>query len=111
MEHAGKVEGVSLYPIGNEIGKCLVLTHSKEEKLAGENHVKASAALRGQRRYEEAIAEIENNRDAIDEDILLPALMQAFYAAKEGQIADRVRQYAQEIALHDPDIPSIQGYL
>lgn len=79
--------------------------------MAGEEHIKKSAALRGQRQYDAAIAEIEDNRAAIDPDILVPALMQALYAAKEGQMEDKVRQYAQEIATHEPELPSIQPYL
>lgn len=79
--------------------------------MSGEQHVKASAALRGQGKYAEAIAEIEDNLSAFDDVSLVPALMQALYAAKAAGDTSKAREIAQQIALHDPDVPSIKEFL
>lgn len=79
--------------------------------MAGENHVRKAAALRGQRQYADAIAEIENNRAGLDDSTLVPGLLQAMHAAEEGGLDDKAAALAKEVALEDPSIPSIKKYL
>lgn len=79
--------------------------------MAGKNHVLQSAALRGRGAFADAVAEVENNRAAFDEYTLIPALLQAFYAADEGGLHAKAKALAKEIVEQDPDIPSIKKYL
>jgi hypothetical protein len=50
--------------------------------MSGERHLKASVILRGQGSFSEAIAEIEDHLASFDEVTLIPALLQALYAAE-----------------------------
>jgi len=79
--------------------------------MSGEEHLKASAMLRGQGRFAEAVAEIENNIATFDEVTIVPALLQALYAAHEGGNPDKARALAQQLAKYDPNIPSVKKYL
>jgi hypothetical protein len=79
--------------------------------MSGENHIKASADLRVQLKLQEAIDEICNNKQNFDDTTLVPALLQAFYAAHQIPDKDMAKALAQELSQHDPDIPSIQNYL
>lgn len=79
--------------------------------MSGEEHLKACAILRGQGRFSEAVAEIENNRASFDEITLVPALLQALYAAQEAGDSEKARALAMEIAKHDPNIPTVRKYL
>lgn len=79
--------------------------------MTARQHIQKSAALRGQRKFAEAIAEIENNRSSFDDISLLPALLQAFSAAHEAGDKKAAQSYAEEIKKIDPDVPSIQSYL
>lgn len=74
-------------------------------------HLEHSTILRAQGNYIEAVAEIENNLSSFDELERQPALIQAFYAAKEGSLNKKARELARIIAQEDPDLPSIQNYL
>ncbi|WP_065331148.1 hypothetical protein [Tritonibacter mobilis] len=74
-------------------------------------HILKSAALRGQRKFDDAISEIENNRSSFDDISLLPALLQAFYAAHEAGDKQAAQIYAEQIKTIEPDVPSIQSYL
>jgi hypothetical protein len=82
-----------------------------EKSMSGEEHLKASAMLRGQSRFAEAVAEIENNIATFDEVTIVPALLQALYAAHEGGNPDKARALAQQLAKYDPNIPSVKKYL
>lgn len=79
--------------------------------MSGEEHLKASAVLRGQGRFSEALSEIENNRSSFDEITLVPALLQALYAAHEAGDTEKARALATELAKHDPNIPNVKKYL
>ncbi|PUE20472.1 hypothetical protein B9Z38_09115 [Limnohabitans sp. MMS-10A-160] len=79
--------------------------------MSGENIIQQSAALRGQGKFDEAIAQIESTIDAIDDEIKLNAWLEAFYAAKEKGDQAQARKYASLVAAEDPDVPSIQSYL
>ena len=75
--------------------------------MTARQHILKSAALRGKRKFAEAIAEIENNRSSFD-DI---SLLQAFSAAHEAGDKKAAQSYAEEIKKIAPDVPSIQSYL
>jgi hypothetical protein len=79
--------------------------------MSGEQHIKASVALRGQGRFSDAIAEIETHLASFDDITLVPALLQALYAAKEMGNTQKARELAQQLAKHDPGLPSIQEFL
>ena len=80
-------------------------------KVSAQDHINRSAALRAKGDYFLAALEIENNRDKFDDVSILPALLQAFYAAKEAGDRSEAENYAREIAAHDPEVPSIQDFL
>lgn len=79
--------------------------------MLGEQHVKNSAALRSQGKLAEALAEIEANLASFDDTTLVPALLQAIYAAKAAGNLAKAREIARKLAQHDPDIPSIKEFL
>jgi hypothetical protein len=79
--------------------------------MSGEQHIKASARLRGQGKYVEALAEIENNLASFDDITIVPALLQALYAAEATGDASKAQDIASELQKHDPDIPSVKKYL
>ncbi len=79
--------------------------------MSGRKHVLTSAALRGQGKFAEAIAEIEDNIKSFDEVMMVPALLQALYAAKAAGNVKKSRELARQLAKHDPDIPSIKEFL
>ncbi|ANY85522.1 hypothetical protein BB934_45730 (plasmid) [Microvirga ossetica] len=82
-------------------------------KLAGEEFIKQAAALRGQKKFQEAIALIDAQikAGAIDPDIVMTANLQGFYAAQEAGMDDEARRFAKAIEAEDPNVPSIQDYL
>lgn len=79
--------------------------------MAGEDHTRKAAAFRGKRDFEAAIAVIEDNRASFDEITIVPALLEAFYAAVEGELSDKARELAKELAALAPELPSIQRFL
>lgn len=79
--------------------------------MTGEQLIRKAAAMRGNRHYQDAINEIESNRAAFDDITMLPALIQAFYAAKELGDDDQARKYAREISILEPELPSIQSFI
>jgi hypothetical protein len=79
--------------------------------MSGENIILQSAALRRQGKFDEAIALIESNIDAIDDDIKLNAWLEAFHAAEGKGDQAQAKKYATFVAAEDPDVPSIQSYL
>jgi hypothetical protein len=79
--------------------------------MSGEQHVKASAALRGRGQFAEALAEIEDNLASFDDITIVPALLQALYAAKSAGDTTKAQEIARQLAQHDPDIPSIKEFL
>ena len=79
--------------------------------MSGENFIKQSVAFRGQRKFDEAIALIEANIAAIDDDIKLNAWLEAFRAAEEKGDQAQAKKYALLVASEDPDVPSIQSYI
>ncbi len=79
--------------------------------MTGEQLIRKAAAMRGNGHLQDAINEINNNRTAFDDITLVPALLQAFYAAKELDDTAQATTFAKELAALEPDIPSIQDYL
>jgi len=79
--------------------------------MSAQDHIHRSAALRGLRKFSDAIAEIENNLHLFDDITIVPALLQAFYAAHEAGDVSKAKGLACEIAKRDPNIPSIKTYL
>lgn len=79
--------------------------------IQGEEIIKQSALLRGQRQFDAAIKLIENNIGNFDPSIRLNAWLEAFYAAKEKGDETLTRKYAIEVAKEEPNMPSVQGYL
>ncbi|RWA45700.1 hypothetical protein AU476_31340 [Cupriavidus sp. UYMSc13B] len=75
------------------------------------NPIHQSAALRGQRRFQEAIDLIERSLPTLDPDLHEIAYLEAFKAAKEAGDADLTRAYARKVAALDPGVPSIQDWL
>lgn len=73
-------------------------------------HIAKSAVLRGQRKFDEAIAEIERNESTFG-DLLSIALLQAFYAAQEMGDTEKAKELARRIVELEPGLPSIQPYL
>ena len=79
--------------------------------MSGAEHVRRAAALRGQKKFPEAIAEIESNRAVFDDISTVPALLQAFYAAREGKNEEKAKSIAAELVKLEPGIPSLKGYV
>ena len=75
--------------------------------MKGSEIIQASAALRGQGKYQEAIDLIEANLPDFDGDIRLNAQFEAFRAAVGAGDAEAAREYATKIAAEEPDRPSI----
>ena len=80
-------------------------------KVSGEEIIKRSAVLRGERKFDEAIKLIEDNIHAIDSNIHINAWLEAFKAAKEKGDSKLSRKFAKAVAQEDPEVPSIQDYL
>ncbi len=79
--------------------------------MAGKKHVEASATLRGEGKFSEAIAEIEDNIKSFDDIMIVPALLQALYAAKEAGNTKKARELARKLVQHDQNIPSLKEFL
>jgi hypothetical protein len=78
--------------------------------MSGRKHVLASAELRGKGKFVKAIAEIEENISSFDEVTIVPALLQAIYAAKAAGLTKKAKHFAEQLAKHDPDIPNIKEF-
>lgn len=76
-----------------------------------EHPIHESAALRGQRKFQEAIDLIERSLPTLDPDLHEIAYLEAFKAAKEAGNMELARSYAAKVAALDPDVPSIQGWV
>lgn len=70
-----------------------------------------AAALRGQRRFNDAIELVEKNYEGLDPDLRVMALIEAFKAADEATLVEKAKALAHQIAIEEPDLPSIQSYL
>lgn len=79
--------------------------------MSGEQHLMASAVLRGQGKFSEALAEIENNLASFDEVTIVPALLQALYAAEAAGDGAKAARLGAQLVKHDPNIPSLKKYL
>lgn len=78
-------------------------------KEKGEDLVKESAKLRGQGNVQQAYDLIMDDLDAFNDITLLPALIQALYAAKELGDQAKMLEVAKLIYAEDPNVPSIRG--
>lgn len=76
-----------------------------------ENVIAQSAALRAQGKYDEAVSVVESALHQLDDETRLVALMQAFYAARDGNREMKARELARRISAIEPETPSIQSYL
>jgi len=79
--------------------------------MTGEQLIRKAAAMRGNGNYQDAINEIDGNRTAFDTVTLVPALLQAFYAAQQLGDTDQATALAKELASLEPMLPSIQRFL
>jgi hypothetical protein len=70
-----------------------------------------AAMLRGAKQFQDAISLIESNLSQLDCDTIVPALLQAFYAATEMKDNGKAMLFAMAIASKEPEMPSIQEYL
>lgn len=70
-----------------------------------------SASLRGQGKYRDAIDVVMKSPDELDEFSRIPALIQAFYAARDAGFTDEARAIAKLISHEEPDFPAIQKYI
>lgn len=75
------------------------------------NPILHAAALRGQDRLQEAIEYIESVVNTIYPDFAVLAYREAFLAARDSGQIDLARKYAAKIAVTDPELPSIKGWL
>lgn len=71
----------------------------------------AAAALLGSRDVAGAVRYVQENEHLLTEDLRLPAMLQAFYAATVGGMLEAARALAARIAQDEPNMPSIQRYL
>ncbi len=73
----------------------------------------ASAALRGQGRFDEAIALVEAHlaEGKSDPDYWINLHLEVFYAAVEAGDTTRATRYALLLHQRDPELPSIQRFL
>jgi hypothetical protein len=79
--------------------------------IAGQDIIDEAAALRGQRRFQDAIDHVEANIQSLDPSTRLVGWLQCFYAAREMGDTSQVKIFAQKCAILEPELPSIQGYL
>jgi hypothetical protein len=79
--------------------------------MQGEDFIKRSAALRGQKSFKDAIDLIEKNLHKIDKDIHVNAYLEIFNAAVEAKDETKAKEAAKKIAEDHPKLPSIQPYL
>lgn len=73
--------------------------------------VNNSASLRGQTKYREAIDVVMNNLGSLDDFSRVPALVQAFYAARDAGFDVETRAIAKLIQQEEPGLPTIQAYI
>lgn len=73
--------------------------------------IKESAALRGMRKFAEAIALIESNLPQMEGDCHLNAYLECFYAAREAGKRQTATDYARKIQAIDPNEPTIKAFL
>lgn len=76
-----------------------------------EQIVYKAAVLLGQQNYAAAIRLVLDSRAQLTDVSRVPALLQAFYAAREGGFSREAREIAAAIAIEEPAMPSIQDYL
>ena len=73
--------------------------------------VRQLAVRYGSLDYDGAITYFHAHEADLDDVALVPALLQAFYSARDaGRTAD-AQLFAQRIAVEHPDMPSIQKFL
>jgi hypothetical protein len=76
-----------------------------------ENVVHGAAVRYGARDYAGTVRFVAENEHLLDDDTRVPALMQAFYAARDGGMQREARELAVRIAAEDPNVPTIQPFL
>lgn len=75
------------------------------------NVVLQSAEYRAKKLYKEAVEVVESNLSSLNDETRLPALLNAFYSAKEAGNIDKAKEIASLIYNEDPNIPSIKDFL
>ncbi len=73
--------------------------------------VNTSAALRGKRRFQDAIDLLESKVGEFHSDYCLMAYIECFKAAQELGDAAKATEYAQKIVQIEPDFPSAKKFL
>lgn len=69
------------------------------------------AVLRGQGRVQQAIELVEPRLGDMDQDAKQAALLQLIYAANELGDKEQCREFAEQLAKIDPEIPSVKRVL
>ena len=70
-----------------------------------------SAALRGERQFREAIDLIKSTLSSFDKDLLMNAYREMFLAAKEAGFTEEALDYAKQLLILEPDLPSAKAYV
>jgi hypothetical protein len=73
--------------------------------------VHGAAARYGAGDYAGTLRYVRENEHLLNDATRLPALLQAFYAARDAGLTDEARELATRIAAEDPDVPTIRAYL
>jgi hypothetical protein len=86
---------------------------TNEVRRTTQEIVQRSAAFRGQGRFGEAIALVEDHiaKGPTDLELLTNLYLEVFYAAREGGDHGRVRSYAHLLNKREPGLPSVQPFL
>lgn len=84
---------------------------SEKKTMSAKDVIYSAAALRGQRKFQEAIDIVESNLADVEDWAQTIALLQAFFAADEGGMTKKAQELARKLAAKEPGLPSIKRYL
>lgn len=73
--------------------------------------INAAAKLRAERQFQEAIDAIEENISMFSNEDRTMALLEAFYAAREGGMISKAKEIAKQIAENDPSAAAAMSFL
>jgi hypothetical protein len=76
-----------------------------------EQIVHRAAALHALGDYAGTVRFVRENEHMLTDESRMPALREAFLAARDGRMDKEARQLAADIAVEEPDLPTIQPYL
>lgn len=73
--------------------------------------IRDSAALRGQRKFREAIDLVSGQLSGFDPDLLMNAYHEMFLAAQEAGWTDEALRYACKVLEEQPGLPSAKAFV